>query len=123
MLQVAMFVERNIDGQWFPAELLIVDNSYGVVTLKYVDDDNIEEMVPIDEVRVPLRGSSNSSSSPQVDKKKTLPKPLAGLIYDDCEERQNHIPRSVVHMNEDDADTGGTSHFLLLCLLGFSSAL
>lgn len=99
-----MLVERNIDGMWFPAEVLRTDSASGMVSLKYIDDGNIEDMVPSCEVRIPLRDSH--SSSPRVDKKVTLPKPLLGLMEDDCAERYNHLPKTIVHANDDDDDSG-----------------
>ena len=103
MLSASMRVERNIDGIWFPAVILKIDSQRGVVSLKYIDDDNIEHMVPSEDVRIPFR---DTPLSPKVDKKKTLPKPLAGLMDDDYEERNNHVPKVVVHTTDDDADTG-----------------
>lgn len=100
MLSVSMRVERNIDGVWFPAEIVSTNTATGVLTLKYIDDDNVEEMVPSCEVRIPFRDEA-SHNSPLIDRNKTLPKPLAGLMEDDSDERRNHIPRAVVHTNDD----------------------
>lgn len=109
MLSVSTRVERNIDGMWFPAIILQIDRAAEVVTLQYIDDDNVEDMVPSNEVRIPFRDSADSK---QVERKTTLSKPLAGLMDDDWEERQRHMPRAIVHMSEDD-EVAGIYWFLL----------
>lgn len=101
MLSVNTRVERNIDGMWFPAEIVSADGVAGVVTLRYTDDDNIEDLVPSSEVRIPFH-EIPTNSSPSIDRKKTLPKPLAGLMEDDSDERFKHRPRATVHANDDD---------------------
>ena len=96
-------VERIIDGMWFVAIIEAIDESHCEVKLRYVDDGNIEERVPFDEVRehrsssgVPVEFHSQSPTA-----QNTLLKPLAGLIEDDSEQRRAHRPTVVIHSNAD----------------------
>lgn len=119
--RVSSIVERNIDGQWFHAEVVAVRSFHGggrgaddevVLTLKYLDDGNEEDNVDPDEVRPLDRESSaaslmnSSAGGPSLPprKKSTLPKPLVGLMEDDEEERTTHQTRVILH-NEDDIGT------------------
>ena len=104
-VQAGDMVERFIDGLWFLGEVQNVENSY--VTIKYIDDNNIESMVPIDEVRIPIddiKGIMTRCSSI----KDSLPKPLLGLVDDDSEARLAHRPTIILHSN---AETGGITLF------------
>jgi hypothetical protein len=121
---VSSVVERNIDGQWFHAEVVAVrsfnrgrgayddDDEEVLLTLKYFDDGNIEENVDPGEVRLLDKDSSPHSLAhtgaalgalpPR--KKSTLPKPLAGLMEDDEDQRITHQTRVILH-NEDEIGT------------------
>jgi hypothetical protein len=88
-------VERLIEGMWFPAVIIEVDKRRQEYMLRYLDDDQLESNVPIDEIR---HGSIDSSLTPRrKEKKDTLRKPLLGLVEDDSEIRSNHQPVVTVH--------------------------
>lgn len=97
-------VYRSIEGLQFAAEIIKVYK--GFVDLKYLDDGNIEEKVPLDEVE---RTSSSMYKSQMAESKSskgdTLPRPLAGLVEDDYEIRNNIKPVVLIHdsQNADEA--------------------
>jgi hypothetical protein len=86
-------VERHIEGSWFLAEVLEID--VDELTLRYLDDDNIEKYVHIDEIRMAENECILSDYKPE--KKSTLPKPLLGLVDDDSAERSAHQPKVIRH--------------------------
>ena len=110
---VGAAVQRNIEGVWFHA---IIQNSCcrrRRCTIKYNDDDNLED-VSFDDLRsnehiassnsIPKQpDSSNNNNSPHRGPrsiKDSLPKPLAGMLVDDSEERINHLPTVTVHTDD-----------------------
>jgi hypothetical protein len=109
MFRVSMLVERYIDGEWFLGQIIKIDKDDDMLTLKYADDDNIEDMVPPEDVRIP---TSTHPVSPKVERKNTLPKPLAGLMEDDSDIRNAHRPTCVVHSNNDEGYL--LCHFIVL---------
>jgi hypothetical protein len=50
--KVGTLVERNIEDIWFKAVIRNIDRNERELTLQYCDDDNIEENVPYDEIRI-----------------------------------------------------------------------
>ena len=98
--KVSMTVERNIDGSWFSGNIVSIDPDGDFLTIKYFDDDNIEDMVPVTEVRI-VSSDVPIDSSPKLGRKNPLPKPLVGLMDDDENERRAHRPIAVIHSNDD----------------------
>ena len=114
---VGASVRRDIEGIWFHA---IVQSSCcrrRRCTIKYIDDNNTED-VSFEDLRSSENIVSNSIAKQQHDDnnnnhnnshrgpqsiKDTLPKPLVGMLVDDSEIRSNHLPTITVHT--DDTDT------------------
>ena len=122
-------IERCIEGQWFEAHVQSIDSRREMVTIKYCDDDNLEAMVSIKDLRPVERrgcgsdgdggrgsgsggsggggggGSGGSGGDGAKSIREPLQKPLAGLIEDDSEIRCNHRPTVTVHAdpNTDEA--------------------
>jgi len=102
-----MVVERVIDEHWYRARVTMVNVEVEELSLHYLDDGNTEEGVSFDDVRLveqspvtPLGGASAYNSNVPVVANPTLKKPLAGLVEDDWQERQNHVTTAVVHANQ-----------------------
>jgi len=95
-IKVGNIVDRMIEGCWFPAEVMNIKRH--LLSLRYLDDGNVEEMVPLDEVR-----PSHADKTDIQLKNDTLLKPLLGLVEDDSEIRRAHQPTVIVHK---DMDTG-----------------
>ena len=98
-------VERDIDGDWFRATIQSVqciDTKSRTYTIKYSDDGNVEEGVRGGELRPgmedPMAGFLTIFSFV---KKSTLPKPLAGLVEDDCVSRSMQKPTVTIHTDTD----------------------
>lgn len=105
-------VNRNIEGVWFHA---IVQSSCcrrRRCTIKYTDDDNLED-VSFDDLRcsehmvskdsLPKEPDSSNNNSPHRGPrsiKDSLPKPLAGMLVDDSKDRINHLPTITVHTDD-----------------------
>lgn len=86
-------VKRHIEGVWFLAEVETVGTTH--VSLKYLDDGNIEHHVPIEEVEKERDSHDAKSLTPRrVD---NLPRPLAGLVDDDYDIRNKNIPTVFIH--------------------------
>ncbi len=101
-VQKGNLVERNIEGTWFHALVEDVDIKEGTVTLKYLDDNNEEEDVSMEDIRFsekPIFPGTNLKKSD------TLPKPLAGLVEDDYEFRSKHRPTVFVHDSSNTDET------------------
>lgn len=99
-------VYRSIEGLQFAAEIIKVYKGY--VDLKYIDDGNVEERVPLDEIEKnpSVRGRHGIEIAESKSQKgDTLPRPLAGLVEDDYEVRNNIKPVVVIHdaHNQDEA--------------------
>ena len=95
--RVGAMVERNIDGMWFVARVEAVKESREEMTVRYADDQNIEENVPFGEVRLQLRDSLDRPVEFTATVKEPLAKPLKGLIDDDADARKAHRPTVVIH--------------------------
>ena len=95
-------VERLIEGMWFSAVVERADCKEQSLILKYIDDGNIEEDVPFDEVRIAeCKLRSNNDPGEEKSRKSTVPKPLAGFIEDDEESRNGQMPTVVIHSSAD----------------------
>ena len=96
--RVGASVVRNIEGIWFPAVVESIDVRRQTCTIKYLDDDNLETVL-IEELRgaedKPSSGTNAHRGNDTV--RNPLPRPLAGLVEDDYEERNNHRPTVTVH--------------------------
>jgi hypothetical protein len=93
-----VLVEREIEGMFFLAEITHTHMRGKEFTLRYVDDDNIEEGVSIDEIRL---SRTSAMDSPRAERKSVLPKPLLGLIEDDSETRQKHEAKVTIHHDDE----------------------
>ena len=95
-----MLVERLIEGLWFTAVIEDINSKHRNVTLKYLDDGNIEDAVSYEDVREISSNdliAESKCEGKSGDAYSYLPKPLTGLIEDDYEIRKNHIPTVTVH--------------------------
>lgn len=109
--QVGQVVERVIDDCWYQARVTVVDAEIEELDLVYLDDGNKEQGVNFDDVRPFVEGekedvsasegSNGGSTAMAAAAKTTLRKPLAGLVEDDWQERQSHVPTAVVHASHD----------------------
>jgi hypothetical protein len=100
---VGAVVQRNIDGIWFLAEVASVDYKKEELSVRYLDDSNVEEGISFLDVRLIL--DKNFLDVPVVsDKKGTLTKPLAGLLDDDAEIRMSHQPKVMIHNDTEEGE-------------------
>ena len=102
-------VERCIEGIVFEARITSVNKREKIVNIQYLDDGNFEDEVPFSEIH--LRADSDSKSmsiddrlQKVVSKKETLMKPLAGLVDDDFELRNQLKPTVILHDDDDLAE-------------------
>lgn len=96
-LRKGAIVERFIEGTGFLAEILSIDTIQQEVSIRYLDDDNIEHNVPLDDVRE----TQEVAPSPRRSNKDTLPKPLIGLLDDDSDLRLAHRPTVIIHHDDE----------------------
>jgi hypothetical protein len=89
------YVERQLEGVWFPATVESVDLRAQQAVIKYLDDDNVEKGVSFEDLRQSESKDAKGGAVHSV--RDTLPKPLAGLIDDDCEARLRHVPKVTIH--------------------------
>ena len=94
-----VLVEREIEGMYFLAEITHSHLRGKEFTLRYVDDDNIEEGVSCTEIR--LSRQALAPDSPRAERKSSLPKPLLGLIEDDAEARHHHEAKVTIHHDDE----------------------
>jgi hypothetical protein len=95
-LSVRDVVYRSIEGLQFAAEIIRVYK--GCVDLKYLDDGNIEEKVPLEEIeRIKSVKHIQQMAESKSTKGDTLPRPLAGLVEDDYDVRNNIKPVVMIH--------------------------
>lgn len=71
-------VQRLIDTLWFDAVIVGISKDRQSVNLRYLDDDNIEDHVPIEEIRLYVRHNEEHENIGRAEKN-TLPRPLAGI--------------------------------------------
>lgn len=96
-----MRVDRLIEGLWFEATILDLDERECKARIKYIDDGNVEDDVFYEDLRLAEGASSDSHSYPR-QRLGDLQKPLSGLIDDDFDERLKHRPTVTIH---NDAET------------------
>lgn len=70
-------VQRLIDTLWFDAVVTCISKDKQSVSLRYLDDDNLEDYVPIEEIRLFVRHNEENENIGKA-AKNTLPRPLAG---------------------------------------------
>ena len=94
-------VERCLEGTLFLAVVQELYPKLEEAKLCYLDDGNVEDGVPLSDLRLYEEVDEDCSSradakesTQQQQRKETLPKPLAGLVEDDSEQRSNSIPTS-----------------------------
>lgn len=123
MFQVGDAVERNIEDMWFSAIVEGVNLTRRQLKVRYLDDNNIEEGVPMTDCRQrnvevyegeskgnyeskghDYKGGEDYKSGISIGKKETLKKPLLGMIEDDCKLREASVPIVVLHNNTDTED-------------------
>lgn len=97
-------VERDIEGMTFVGTIERISSA--LADIRYLDDDNVEKNIPIDELiridepeEVERVLSRNKSSQSTV----SLQKPLSGLIDDDEEQRRSQLPTVLIH--QDNSET------------------
>jgi hypothetical protein len=100
MMQIGTYVERDIEGIWFAASVIEYNAVEDTVTLRYVDDDNVEEGVPLDEVRLASQHDELKSEAKTSERtKRPAAKALEGMEEDDSEERNRIVPQVTVHQS------------------------
>jgi hypothetical protein len=100
MMHSGTCVERYIEGVWFNACVIEYNPVEDSVTLKYVDDGNIEEDVPLDEVRLTESCHLTNTSEPKLPERKApIAKSMEGLEDDDSEQRNSTLPQVTVHQD------------------------
>mmetsp|Transcript_22435 Transcript_22435/g.30730 ORF Transcript_22435/g.30730 Transcript_22435/m.30730 type:complete len:143 (-) Transcript_22435:134-562(-) len=97
-------IERYLEGMWFRASVQSVNQKEKCLSVKYLDDGNIENNIPFDETRIsssssptPSSGREYQSSILSPSKRDNLLRPLAGLVEDDYETRNKHQPTIFLH--------------------------
>lgn len=95
-----VLVEREIEGMFFLAEITHSHLRGKEFTLRYVDDDNVEEGVPVEEIRL-SRNTVDFGSPRTAERKSVLPKPLLGLIEDDAATRHSHEAKVTIHQDDE----------------------
>lgn len=120
MYAIGSTIERVIDGMWFAAEVVAVDEREREIRIRYIDDGKVETGVPLEEVRHLKRGPSDRpvqfAQSPSTIE--TLRKPLQGLIDDDSSERLAHKPTVVIHSCADSGSLRPSDFFKHTSCLG-----
>lgn len=102
-------VERVIDGAWFSATIIFIDMILKTAAIRYLDDQNIENDVPFDEIRpckqqITLKQNSESlpSSFVRLDLSELS---IAGLVEDDSKIRSQHRPKVILHHDANSIDS------------------
>lgn len=95
-------IDRNIDGMLFRGIIESVSSINGTVRIRYIDDDNVEDHVPMEDIQMANPSEKCASSRKSNDDSQSLLKPLAGLIEDDSEIRKQHQPKVTLHGSEGD---------------------
>lgn len=118
---VGDIIERSIDDLNFIAIIETINYRSKTVSITYLDDLNTEDNVPFDEINLipnfnkkesklyqnyleekELSNNDTTLNSPRPKTRgaDTLPRPLAGLVEDDYETRNNFIPTVSFHNKE-----------------------
>jgi len=100
-------IDRNIDGMLFRGIIESVSSSTGTVCIRYIDDDNVEDRVPMDDIQMANPSEKHSSNNKNSNSNRSshddaLLRPLAGLIEDDSAIRALHQPKVTLHGNDGD---------------------
>jgi Tudor domain len=88
-------VLRDIDGMWFTAVIEKADKRNRQYRIRYLDDGNVEDYVPENDLKLLDENSDAQCRGKQV--YDPLPKPLAGLVDDDSHIRSQHRPSVTIH--------------------------
>ena len=104
-------IVRSIDGLWFDAVVEAFHRSAHAVTIKYVDDGNIEEMVPIEEIQLHSGEAKSSENNIHHVTDMKLLRPLAGLTDDDSDDRKEQTPTVILHK---EGDTELAEHAIII---------
>ena len=123
MFKVGEVVERNLEDMWFLAVIEGINLTRRQLKLRYLDDDNVEEGVPMTECRLQnaegcgdeskgnyeskgydFKSGEEYRSGVSIGKEDTLKKPLRGMIEDDWKLRAASVPVVVVHSSADTDD-------------------
>lgn len=108
MFKEGQLVIRTLEGMTFAAKILSVNSKRQEVVLKYLDDGNVEEDVPYDEIELSKDGYLTTAGSEEKRRHSEdmdlLARPLAGLVEDDHEIRKTHKPTIHIHSNDDDGE-------------------
>lgn len=97
-------VIRELEGIEYRAKIEKVYKSTKlqclVANVIFLDDGNVEEEVPLDELLFPKTRDTGAVLSPTKSKRSdTLLRPLLGLVEDDYDVRNNMIPTVLLHEN------------------------
>jgi hypothetical protein len=103
MLKIGDRVQRNLEGMWFSGLIQDISHKEKLITLKYLDDDNVEQQVPFDEIRKYSQECKDNNENEDY-KSNRLLRPLAGLVEDDYEIRNSHQPTIYIHDNYSTVD-------------------
>lgn len=97
---VGTAVERDVDGQWFLAKVVGVDEGSRTYTLRYADDGNEEDEVPHDETRVVEASEGIGPRFASARSRPPVAPPfmtLTGILAREEEERVEKEPTIIVH--------------------------
>lgn len=124
-LKPGAYVKRGIDDSWFTARVLSLDAKQATAQLEYLDDNNVEDGVSFADLRLFDADDKEALHTMVVKPVSTLPRPLAGLVEDDADERQSRQPRVLVHGRDDVDDTKlpAEDGVLLISNAGFAHSL
>ena len=101
-ISVGSTVSRNLEGIWFTAVVEKLDTKTQSVTIRYLDDGNVEDCVPIKECMevMTLKSSASVPNSLQAPPKVKMPpvfEALVDFIEDDYDERNSKAPTVTIH--------------------------
>ena len=94
-------IERILDGVWFDATINSIDVRRKTASIIYVDDGNMEDDVPLDEIRLSDSQHTAVANKLHPETNNKLLRPLAGLIEDDSEARKFQPPTVIIHQSND----------------------
>jgi len=102
MFKIGMLVERQLDNEIFLGKIENIDKNKRILTIRYMDDNNIEDNIPFEDVKYhDLAESKEIENRFNIEckgvRKDTLPKPLLGLIEDDSDYRNSITPIVTIH--------------------------
>lgn len=102
MLKVGTLVERQLDNEIFLGVIETIDQTKRCVTIRYIDDNNTEDNISMDDVKYHDKAESKDIENrinieSKGFRKDTLLKPLLGLIEDDSDYRNSITPIVTIH--------------------------